>query len=466
MISKVYEDKYGLIKWNCITSDLEVAKTNPIYLADKATGSLIINIQEPSNSLIWDNENKEWIPYSVNGGGISNEELKTLVGDKVNELIESGEIIPDKSINASKKIINGTITQELLDTNINLGGGASNEEIKALAGEKVQELITSGELKSQIITDKSINANEKIVDGTITKELLDDNIKLEISEAPLQFAGFLYNSNKPNEAPAVGDNYLVYESFFNRTPKNGETCIVLYLDCRTGWQYYVKAQVDIRTGNKTFLVIKEIISCISSEMSLNVKKKVTAGTYKIINKYTYFLITETNKDASVTFTLPEATEKKDFDKTIVIENPNNIPIIFPKNVIWLNKEPKSCEGFTFIQVMRTYGNDVKWIGRIYQENDKGELNTDLIQDSVVTLQEGINYVDMVTDTTINLPVVNKYTEIRLWFKCTEDLSIVFPAICWQNEPETYAGYIYEYVFTYIPNLNEWVGGFVSYEAVI
>ena len=55
MISKVYEDKYGLIKWNCITSDLEVAKTNSIYLADKATGSLIINIQEPSNSLIWDN---------------------------------------------------------------------------------------------------------------------------------------------------------------------------------------------------------------------------------------------------------------------------------------------------------------------------------------------------------------------------------------------------------------------------
>ena len=69
MISKVYENKYGLIKWNCITSDLEVAKTDSIYLADKATGSLIINIQEPSNSLIWDNENKEWIPYAVNGGG-------------------------------------------------------------------------------------------------------------------------------------------------------------------------------------------------------------------------------------------------------------------------------------------------------------------------------------------------------------------------------------------------------------
>lgn len=72
MISKVYENKYGLIKWNCITSDLEVAKTDSIYLADKATGSLIINIQEPSNSLIWDNENKEWLLFDASaliGGG-------------------------------------------------------------------------------------------------------------------------------------------------------------------------------------------------------------------------------------------------------------------------------------------------------------------------------------------------------------------------------------------------------------
>lgn len=282
-------------------------------------------------------------------------------------------------------------------------------------------------------------------------------------EALLQYSGFLYNPYTPTQEPVVGDKFLVYDSFFNRTPKKGETCVSLYLDCRTGWQYYVKVEVDIRTGNKIYLVIKEVISCISSEMSLNVKRKVTAGTYNMINKYMYFLITETDTNASVTFTLPEATEKKDFDKIIVIENPNNIPIIFPTNVIWLNKEPKSCEGFTFIQVMRTYGNDIKWIGRIYQENDKGELNTALIKDSVVTPQEGINYVDMITNTTINLPVVDKYTEIRLWFKCTEDLSIVFPEVCWQNEPETYAGYIYEYIFTYIPNLNEWVGGFVSYE---
>lgn len=274
MISKVYEDKYGLIKWNCITSDLEVAKTDSIYLADKATGSLIINIQEPSNSLIWDNESKEWIPYAVNGGGISNEEVKTLVGEKVQELIDSGEIIPDKSINASTKIINGSITQELLDENIKFE--VNEEEIKDLAGEKINELVNSGELKSQIITDKSINANEKIIDGTITKELLDDNIKLEIS---------------------------------------------------------------------------------------------------------------------------------------------------------------------------------------------GNIETIVAVDETLNLRKGNLYANIQNNTTINLPNATEYMEIRLWFKCTEDLSIEFPAVCWQNEPETYAGYIYEYIFTYIPEFGTWVGGFVSYEVI-
>ena len=275
MISKVYENKYGLIKWNCITSDLEVAKTDTIYLANKATGSLIINIQEPSNSLIWNNENKEWIPYAVNGEGISDEEVKALAGEKVQELIDSGEIIPDKSINASTKIINGSITQELLDENIKFE--ISEENIKNLAGDKVNELISTGELQTQIITDKSINASEKIVDGTITKELLDDNIKLEIS------------------------------------------------------------------GN--------------------------------------------------------------------IENIEAV-------------------------------------------------------DGMLNLRKGNLYANIQNNTTINLPSTTEYMEIRLWFKCTEDLSIVFPEVAWQNEPESNAGYIYEYIFTYIPEFGTWVGGFVSYEVVI
>ena len=77
----------------------------------------------------------------------------------------------------------------------------TNEEIKNLAEEKMNELVSSGTLQSQIITDKSINASTKIMDGTITQELLDDNIKLEISEENIKnLAG-----DKVNELIASGE---------------------------------------------------------------------------------------------------------------------------------------------------------------------------------------------------------------------------------------------------------------------
>lgn len=57
----------------------------------------------------------------------------------------------------------------------------TNEEIKNLAGEKVNELVSSGTLQSQIITDKSINASTKIINGSITKELLDPSISSRTS---------------------------------------------------------------------------------------------------------------------------------------------------------------------------------------------------------------------------------------------------------------------------------------------
>ena len=122
----------------------------------------------------------------------TNEEIKNLAEEKVNELVSSGtlqsQIITDKSINASTKIINGSITRELLDPSISFegGSGVSEEEIKNLAEEKVNELVSSGTLQSQIITDKSINASTKIMNGSITKELLDDNIKLDIGEVGSQ----------------------------------------------------------------------------------------------------------------------------------------------------------------------------------------------------------------------------------------------------------------------------------------
>ena len=85
-----------------------------------------------------------------------------------------------------------------------------------------------------------------------------------------------------------------------------------------------------------------------------------------------------------------------------------------------------------------------------------------VQEGTLTLSKGNFFVEIQDNTEIVLPEVKEYAEIRLWFKVDNDLNITFPSnIAWQNEPETYAGYIYEYIFTYINNM--WVGGYVSYE---
>lgn len=86
-----------------------------------------------------------------------------------------------------------------------------------------------------------------------------------------------------------------------------------------------------------------------------------------------------------------------------------------------------------------------------------------VQGGTLTLSKGNFFVEKMQDNTeIVLPEAKEYAEIRLWFKVYNDLNITFPSnIAWQNEPETYAGYIYEYIFTYINNM--WVGGYVSYE---
>lgn len=88
-----------------------------------------------------------------------------------------------------------------------------------------------------------------------------------------------------------------------------------------------------------------------------------------------------------------------------------------------------------------------------------------IKDGTLTLSKGNFYVEMQDGTEIILPAVEGYTEIRLWFKATTDLTLAFPNIAWQNEPESYGGCIYEYIFTYIPEFGTWVGGFVSYEVI-
>ena len=93
----------------------------------------------------------------------------------------------------------------------------------------------------------------------------------------------------------------------------------------------------------------------------------------------------------------------------------------------------------------------------------GNIETIEAVDGILNLRKGNLYANIQNNTTINLPDVTGYTEIRLWFKCDADLTITFPNIAWQNEPESYGGYVYEYIFTYVNGI--WVGGFVSYEVV-
>lgn len=69
MIQKVYENLYGLIQYNCIDKDIETILTTNLYNETKATGSVLINIEDMANSLIWDDENKTWLAYDASTNG-------------------------------------------------------------------------------------------------------------------------------------------------------------------------------------------------------------------------------------------------------------------------------------------------------------------------------------------------------------------------------------------------------------
>lgn len=90
-----------------------------------------------------------------------------------------------------------------------------------------------------------------------------------------------------------------------------------------------------------------------------------------------------------------------------------------------------------------------------------------VSDGVLNLTDNGNYyvATMPDATSIELPTVSSYCEIHLIYKSDTDLTISFPDIYWQVFPESYANVIYEYVFTFIPGINEWIGGFITYEKI-
>lgn len=68
-------------------------------------------------------------------------------------------------------------------------------------------------------------------------------------------------------------------------------------------------------------------------------------------------------------------------------------------------------------------------------------------------------VNMENNTTINLPQVTDFTEIHLFFRANEALTLKLPKVVWKNEPTIEAKKVYEFVFTYV---DEWIAGCITY----
>ena len=103
-----------------------------------------------------------------------------------------------------------------------------------------------------------------------------------------------------------------------------------------------------------------------------------------------------------------------------------------------------------------------------EKGDKGEAI--VIEDNLVQINANENMLSLTTDkfqlatlkqdTTITLPTVSKFTQIHLFFTTSDDLTLIFPSIRWQSQPNIVANKVYELILTYT---TEWLGGIVQYE---
>ncbi|WP_370773362.1 hypothetical protein [Clostridium sp.] len=102
------------------------------------------------------------------------------------------------------------------------------------------------------------------------------------------------------------------------------------------------------------------------------------------------------------------------------------------------------------------------------KGDKGEAI--IIEDNLVQINTNGNMLTLTTDkfqlatleqdTTIMLPNVSKFTQIHLFFSMNYDLTLIFPPIRWQSQPNIVANKSYELILTYT---TEWLGGIIQYE---
>lgn len=89
MIEKVYEDRFGTVHYTGLTKDLEIIKSDEKYLSSKTNGSKFYNIEDLSNSLIWNNENKQWLNYNARGNNNVYTDNNIYTDEEVNNAIDN-----------------------------------------------------------------------------------------------------------------------------------------------------------------------------------------------------------------------------------------------------------------------------------------------------------------------------------------------------------------------------------------
>lgn len=77
----------------------------------------------------------------------------------------------------------------------------------------------------------------------------------------------------------------------------------------------------------------------------------------------------------------------------------------------------------------------------------------------------IQHTTITGNTSVIFPTVGEYAEIHLIFDAVTDNTITFPAnVVWKEIPaEMVEGEIYEFIFTYLNNVNKWIAGYIKYE---
>ena len=116
----------------------------------------------------------------------------------------------ETNVNANKTSIT-ELTNRITEVE---SSGVSDEAVKT----KVQEMAQAGQIQAYTIGDKSINASAKIEDGTITQELFDESVKFGISDNEVTLEK-LNPEDFGNVYTVDADAQLVFTCFYLDTTK-------------------------------------------------------------------------------------------------------------------------------------------------------------------------------------------------------------------------------------------------------